>query len=256
MALPRCIPVLLLQNGALVKTVQFQNSRYIGDPLNAIRIFNEKEVDELVFLDIDASVKGTPIPFGLLKEIAEECFMPLSYGGGIKTIEDIRKIIQIGIEKVIIGSEVFENPEFLKRAVSEFGSSSICVSLDVRKTPSGDYRLYSKSGTKATDLDLSDFSRKLDQMGVGEILIHSIDREGTRIGYDLELIQLIREVVKIPLIISGGAGTIAHLCQAIETGATGVAAGSMFVFHGKHQAVLISYPDQATLKRIYSSISK
>lgn len=256
MALPRCIPVLLLKDGALVKTVQFQNPRYIGDPLNAVRIFNEKEVDELVFLDIDASVKGTPIPFKLLKEIAEECFMPLSYGGGIKTIEDIRKIIQIGIEKVIIGSEIFENPEFLKQAISEFGSSSICVSLDVKKTSSGEYRLWTKSGRKATDLDPVSFSQELDQIGVGEILIHSIDREGTRSGYDLELIQAIRKVVKIPIIASGGAGTFDHLCQAIENGATAVAAGSMFVFHGKHQAVLISYPDLTSLKRIYSTISK
>ncbi len=256
MALPRCIPVLLLQNGALVKTVQFQNPKYIGDPLNAIRIFNEKEVDELVFLDIDASVKGTPIPFKLLKEIAEECFMPLSYGGGIRTIEDIRKIIQIGIEKVIIGSEVFKNPEFLKQAISEFGSSSICVSLDIRKNPSGQYRLWAHSGKKSTNLDPVEFAKELDQLGVGEILIHSIDREGTGSGYDLELIQAIRDVVKIPVIASGGAGTIDHLCLAIEAGVTAVAAGSMFVFHGKHQAVLISYPDRASLSRIYSSISK
>lgn len=256
MALPRCIPVLLLQNGALVKTVQFQNSRYIGDPLNAVRIFNEKGVDELVFLDIDASVKGTPIPFKLLKEIAEECFMPLSFGGGIKTIDDIRQIIQIGIEKVIIGSEVFENPEFLKQAVSEFGSSSICVSLDVKRTPSGEYRLWTKSGTKSTDLNPIDFAQELDQLGVGELFIHSIDHEGTRSGYDLELIRSIHEVVKIPVIASGGAGTVDHLCEAIGIGASAVAAGSLFIFHGKHQAVLISYPDQASLKRIYSGISK
>jgi cyclase len=256
MALPRCIPVLLLQNGGLVKTVQFKNPKYIGDPLNAIRIFNEKEVDELVFLDIDASVEGTPIRIKLLKEIAEECFMPLAYGGGIKTIEDIRQVIQIGIEKVIIGSEVIGNPEFLKQAIHEFGSSSICVSLDIEKAASGEYQIYTKSGTEATSLDPIDFAKKMDQSGVGELFIYSIDRDGTRKGYDLDLIQAIRKAVKIPIIACGGAGTIDDLCQAVEAGASAVAAGSMFVFHGKHQAVLISYPDKEALKRIYSTIQR
>lgn len=256
MALPRCIPVLLLQDGALVKTVQFQNPKYIGDPLNAVRIFNEKEVDELVFLDLDASVKGTPIPIRLLEEIAGECFMPLSFGGGIKTIEDIRQIIQIGIEKVIIGTEAVENPEFVKQAVTEFGSSSICVSLDIQKKMSGEYELYTRSGTKRIFQDPIEYAKVLEQLGVGEILLHSIDREGTGIGFDLELIRAIRQAVKIPIIISGGAGTMEHLCEGVENGASAVAAGSMFVFHGKHRAVLISYPNQASLKRIYSSIQR
>ncbi|WP_343634408.1 AglZ/HisF2 family acetamidino modification protein [Fluviicola sp.] len=256
MALPRCIPVLLLQNGALVKTVQFRNPKYIGDPLNAIRIFNEKEVDELVFLDLDASVKGTPVQIRLLEEISGECFMPLSYGGGIKTIEDIRQIIQIGIEKVIIGTEAVENPQFVKQAVTEFGSSSICVSLDVQKNNSGEYRLYTRSATKLIDLDPLEYAQKLEQLGVGELLIHSIDREGTRSGYDLELIKAIRRAVKIPVVVSGGAGNLEDLCRGVEAGASAVAAGTMFVFHGKHDAVLISYPDQAALKRIYSSIQR
>lgn len=256
MALPRCIPVLLLQDGALVKTVQFQNPKYIGDPLNAIRIFNEKEVDELVFLDLDASVKGTPIPIRLLEEIAGECFMPLSFGGGIKTIEDIRQIIQIGIEKVIIGTEAVENPEFVKQAVAEFGSSSICVSLDIQKKSSGAYELYTRSGTKRIHQDPIEYAQVLEQLGVGEILLHSIEREGTGNGFDLELIRAVRQAVKIPIIISGGAGTLEHLCEGVENGATAVAAGSMFVFHGKHRAVLISYPNQTSLKRIYSSIQR
>ena len=256
MALPRCIPVLLLQNGGLVKTVRFQNPKYIGDPLNAIRIFNEKEVDELVFLDLDASVKGTPIPIRLLEEIAGECFMPLSFGGGIKTIEDIRQIIQIGIEKVIIGTEAVENPDFVKQAVTEFGSSSICVSLDIQKNAFGEYELFTRSGTKRIDQKPLEYARVLERLGVGEILLHSIDREGTRVGYDLELVRAMRQAVKIPVIISGGAGTVEHLCEGVKAGATAVAAGSMFVFHGKHQAVLISYPDRASLSRIYSSISK
>ena len=255
MALPRCIPVLLLQNGALVKTVQFQNPKYIGDPLNAVRIFNEKEVDELVFLDLDASVKGTSIPFQLLEEISEECFMPLSYGGGIKTIEDIRRVIQIGIEKVIIGTEAIENPAFVKQAVAEFGSSTVCVSLDIQKAASG-YQLYTRSGTKLMQEDPIDFAKGLEKLGVGELLIHSIDREGMRNGYDLDLIRTIRNAVKIPIIASGGAGTLEHLCEAVQNGASAAAAGSMFVFHGRHQAVLISYPDQAALKRIYSSIQR
>jgi imidazole glycerol-phosphate synthase subunit HisF len=256
MAIPRCIPVLLLQNGALVKTVQFQNPKYIGDPLNAVRIFNEKEVDELVFLDIDASAKGTPIPFKLLKELAEECFMPLSFGGGIKTIEDIRQIIKIGIEKVILGTEAVEDPIFLKQAISEFGSSSICVALDITKAASGEYLLWTRSGTKTTDFDPVVFAQKLDELGVGELLIHSIDRDGTRNGYDLELIAKIREMVNIPIIACGGAGTIEDMCEVIRSGANAAAAGSLFVFHGKHRAVLISYPDKTSLLRIYSSISK
>lgn len=255
MALPRCIPVLLLQGGALVKTVRFQNPRYIGDPLNAVRIFNEKEVDELVFLDLDASVKGTSIPFQLLEEISGECFMPLSYGGGIKTMEDIRRIIQIGIEKVIIGTEAVENPEFVKQAVAEFGSSTICVSLDIQKTATG-YQLYTRSGTKLIQKDPIGFAQELEKLGVGELLIHSIDREGMRNGYDLDLIRSLRKALKIPIIASGGAGTLDDLCQGVEAGASAVAAGSMFVFHGKHQAVLISYPDQNALKRIYSSIQR
>ncbi|AEA44174.1 AglZ/HisF2 family acetamidino modification protein [Fluviicola taffensis] len=256
MALPRCIPVLLLQNGGLVKTTQFQQPKYIGDPLNTIRIFNEKEVDELVFLDIDASVKGTPIPFKLLKEIAEECFMPLSYGGGIKTIESIRQIIQLGIEKVIIGTEAIQNPDFLKQAVTEFGSSSICVVLDIKKNTSGEYCLWTQSGTIPTDLKPVYFAQKLEELGVGELFVHSIDRDGTRMGYDLELIQLLRQAVTIPIIAYGGADTIADFQWVIQSGANAVAAGSLFVLHGKHQAVLISYPDSASLKRIYSSIQR
>lgn len=256
MALPRCIPVLLLQNEGLVKTVQFQNPKYIGDPLNAVRIFNEKEVDELVFLDLDASVKGTPIPMRLLEEIAGECFMPLSYGGGIKTIEDIRRIIQIGIEKVIIGTEAVENPDFVKQAVAEFGSSSICVSLDIQQSAAGEYELYTRSGTKRIQQNPVECAQVLEQLGVGEILLHSIDREGTGKGYDLELVRTMRRAVKVPIIISGGAGILEHLCEGVAYGATAVAAGSMFVFHGKHRAVLISYPDQAALKRIYSSIQR
>jgi cyclase len=256
MALPRCIPVLLLQNGALVKTVQFRSPKYIGDPLNAVRIFNEKEVDELVFLDLDASTKGTPIPFQLLEEIAGECFMPLSYGGGIKTIEDIRRIIQLGIEKVIIGTEAVENPTFVKQAVTEFGSSSICVSLDIQKNAAGEYRLYTRSGTKLIDQDPVEYAKKLEELGVGELLSHSIDREGTRMGFDLDLISALRKAINIPIIASGGAGTLEHLCEGVQSGATAVAAGSMFVFHGKHQAVLISYPDRDSLKKIYSSIRR
>lgn len=255
MALPRCIPVLLLQGGALVKTVRFQNPRYIGDPLNAVRIFNEKEVDELVFLDLDASVKGTSIPFQLLEEISGECFMPLSYGGGIKTMEDIRRIIQIGIEKVIIGTEAVENPAFVKQAVVEFGSSTICVSLDIQKTAIG-YQLYTRSGTKLIQKDPIDFAQELEKLGVGELLVHSIDREGMQNGYDLDLVRTLRKVVKIPIIASGGAGTLEHLCEGVQNGASAVAAGSMFVFYGRHQAVLISYPDQTALKRIYSSIQR
>ena len=209
----------------------------------------------MVFLDLDASVKGTPIPFQLLEEISGECFMPLSYGGGIKTMEDIRRIIQIGIEKVIIGTEAVEKPAFVKQAVAEFGSSTVCVSLDIQKAATG-YQLYTRSGTKRVQEDPIDVAKGLERLGVGELLIHSIDREGTQNGYDLDLIRTLRKAVKIPIIASGGAATLEHLCEGVQNGASAVAAGSMFVFHGRHQAVLISYPDPTALKRIYSSIQR
>ncbi|MNJ82788.1 Imidazole glycerol phosphate synthase subunit HisF [compost metagenome] len=252
MAIPRVIPVLLLQNEGLVKTLQFKEPKYVGDPLNAVRIFNEKEVDELIFLNISASSESQPIPYEFLKEIAEECFMPLAYGGGIKTLEDIRSVLKIGIEKVIINSLLYQDLHVVKEAVHEFGSSTIVTSLDVKKNFFGKYELHLHNGKTNTKKNPVVFAQELEKIGVGEIMIQSIDRDGTMKGYDLELISEISASVGIPVIACGGASTIHDFDQAInQAGASAVAAGSMFVFHGKHRAVLISYPDQKELKRIF-----
>lgn len=252
MALPRVIPVLLLQNGGLVKTVQFKNPVYIGDPLNAVKIFNEKEVDELIFLDLSSG----QIPFDLLKEIAEECFMPLAYGGGIKTIEDIRAVLKIGIEKVVLNSALFENPDLVRQAVEQFGSSTVVASLDVKKNLLGKYELYAHGGKKRVRKELMACVRELEQLGVGELMIQSMDRDGTMKGYDLELISRVSEAVRIPVIACGGAGSTEDFGKAVhQAGVSASAAGSLFVFHGKHRAVLLTYPDQQELKRIFNRSS-
>ena len=252
MAVPRVIPVLLLQDEGLVKTVRFKDPKYIGDPLNAVSIFNEKEVDELIFLDISATSGKKPIRFELLKEIAEECFMPLAYGGGIQSLEDIRAVLKIGIEKVIINSQLYKNLDFVREAVNQFGSSTIAVSLDVKKSFLGKYELFSEGGKTNTKKDPVEFAKELEDLGVGEMMVHSIDRDGMMKGYDLELIRKISSVVTIPVIACGGASSLDDFDQAVNlAGASAVAAGSLFVFHGKHRAVLISYPDQNELKRIF-----
>ena len=254
---PRIIPCLLIHKGGLVKTVQFGSPKYVGDPLNAVRIFNEKEVDELIFLDILATPESRPIPLEFLKEVAEECFMPLSYGGGIKTIEDIRAILKIGIEKVILNSHLYKDLDFVREAVNQFGSSTIAVSLDVKKNFWGKYELFSEGGKTNTKKDPVEFAKQLDAIGVGEIMINSIDRDGMMKGYDLDLITKISDAVQVPVIACGGAASVDDFDKAInQAGASAVAAGSMFVFHGKHRAVLISYPEQADLKRIFSKIER
>jgi len=253
MAIPRVIPVLLLKNAGLVKTFQFKDPKYIGDPLNAVKIFNEKEVDELIFLDILATSEKRPIPLDFLKEVAEECFMPLAYGGGIKTISDIRSILKVGVEKVILNSVLFEDLEFVKEAVKQFGSSTIAVSLDVKKNFWGKYEVYAQGGRINTKKEPISFAKSLNDIGVGELMVNSIDLDGTQKGYDLELIKKVSNAVDIPVIACGGAGTINDFDLALNhAGASAVAAGSMFVFHGKHRAVLISYPEQSELKAIFN----
>lgn len=252
MAIPRVIPVLLLKAGGLVKTVQFKKPVYIGDPLNAVKIFNEKEADELIFLNIDSD----SIPFDFLQEIAEECFMPLAYGGGIKTVEDIRAVLKIGMEKVVINSALFEDLGFIREAADQFGSATIVASLDVKKNLFGNYELYASGGKVRVKKDPFAFARELEQAGAGELMLQSIDREGTMKGYDLEFISRISEMVNIPVIASGGAGSTEDFGNVVrQAGASAAAAGSLFVFHGKHRAVLISYPDQQELKRIFSRSS-
>ena len=252
MAIPRVIPVLLLKNNGLVKSTQFKDPKYVGDPLNAVKIFNEKEVDELIFLDIVATPENKKPPLDFLKQVAEECFMPLSYGGGITSVDGIRDILKVGVEKVIINTHAIENPDFVRKAVERHGSSTICISIDVKKNFWGKYEIWTKGGRHNTKLDPVRFAQEMDAAGAGELMINSIDRDGTMKGYDAELVRRITSVAGMPVIACGGAATVDDLSQAInECGAAAAAAGSMFVFHGKHRAVLISYPEQAELQRIF-----
>jgi len=253
MAIPRVIPVLLLKNTGLVKTIQFKDPKYIGDSLNAVKIFNEKEVDELIFLDILATVEKKKPNIELLKDIAEECFMPLSYGGGIKEIDQIKSILKVGIEKVIINSQAVEKKGFIEEAVKLYGSSTICVSIDVKKNFWGKYEIFTHGGKKNTKLDPIIFAIEMDKAGAGELMINSIDRDGSQKGYDLELISSITNKVRMPVIACGGASSLSDFSEGIyKGGASAVAAGSFFVFHGKMRAVLISYPEQHELKILFN----
>ncbi|MFV8346792.1 AglZ/HisF2 family acetamidino modification protein [Flavobacterium sp. ZB4P13] len=241
---PRVIPILLLQNDGLVKTTKFKGAKYIGDPINAIRIFNDKEVDELIFLDILVSRGKKTIDYDLISKIASECFMPLCYGGGINDIDSIRRILRLGVEKICINSFAFENPKFVKEAVLLFGSSTIVISIDVKKNFFGKYEIWTNGGSKKLRIGLNDALLQMEKLGAGEILINSIDRDGTMLGYDCTLIEQVSKLVSIPVVASGGAGKVSDFSNAIESGASAVAAGSMFVFHGKHKAVLITYPNR------------
>ncbi|HCT94562.1 MAG: imidazole glycerol phosphate synthase subunit HisF [Bacteroidetes bacterium GWE2_39_28] len=237
----RVIPSLLIRDGRLVKTVKFSNERYIGDPINAVKIFNEKEVDELVLLDIDASKLGLEPSFDEISEIVSEAFMPIGYGGGISKIEHIERLFKIGIEKVILNTAVFNNASLIQQASNIFGSQSIVVSLDVKKDFWREYRIYTCSGTIKQKETLEFSLKKIQDLGAGELIINSIDNDGTMQGYDLELIKKVTGQLKIPVVALGGAGDINHFIEAVKVGASAVSAGSMFVFQGIHKAVLISY---------------
>ncbi len=251
----RVIPSLLLANGRLVKTVQFSNPRYIGDPLNAVRIFNEKEVDELLIVDTMATIRKENPRFDLIGKIASECFMPLGYCGGIRGIHDVSKIFSLGVEKVGANSLAVQNPEFIREASSQFGSQSIFASIDVRQI-SGKYKVCTEGGRIVHDLDPVVHAINMETMGAGEILLTSIDRDGLMAGYDLDLIRNVATAVHIPVIACGGAGALSDFKKAVTLGrASAVSAGSMFVFYGKHRAVLINYPSQEELTALLGSLS-
>lgn len=246
----RVIPCLLLRNQGLVKTVKFKDPKYVGDPINSVKIFNDKEVDELIFLDITATVENRRPPFKLLSEITSECFMPLGYGGGIRSVEDIREILGLGVEKVIINSHAVEDQSFVSRAAELFGSQSIVVSLDVKKSLLGKYEIRTCGERKATGLDPVRFAVQMQERGAGELFLNSIDRDGTQQGYDIDLIRRVTEAVSIPVIACGGAGRLEDFADAVHKGgASAVSAGSFFVFQGKHRAVLISFPTPEELQR-------
>lgn len=250
MMLPRIIPCLLLRNSGFVKTVKFKNAKYLGDPINIVKIFNDKEVDELVVLDITATIEGKDPNFKLLEELASEAFMPVAYGGGVRTINHIQTLLGLGLEKVVINSYAVKNPNFVNEATELVGSQSIVVSIDVKKTLWGRFEVLTRSGTKTTGLNPFDFAKEIQSRGAGELLLNSIDRDGTMKGFDLNLINQVADAVNIPLVACGGAQSVQDLVSAVKQGgASAAAAGSMFVFHGPHRAVLISYPSYSKMKQ-------
>ena len=243
---PRVIPVLLLKNNHLVKTVGFSNANYIGDPINAVRLFNDLRVDELVFLDIDATKSGRCIDIDLVREIGEEANMPFSVGGGIKHLDQIRDIIAAGAERAIIGTQAAESPNFISDAVKHFGTSTISVCIDVKKNIWGKKKVFIKNAKVNTSLDAFEFAKKMQTLGVGELILQSVDNDGKMQGYDLELIQNISEAVNIPVVALGGAGSVQDLRNAWHIGkANGLAAGSIFVYQGTKKGVLINYPQKS-----------
>lgn len=248
----RVIPCLLMKEGFLVKGKNFINHRYIGDPINAARIFSNKEVDEIMFLDISASLSKKDPDFDLIENVADECYTPFAVGGGIRTIEHIRKILYAGAEKVCLNTIVCEKPDFVEEAAKTFGSQAIVVSIDVCQEDDGSYTVYSHSGTRRTHYNLFDYVKLIEASGAGEILINSIDRDGTKKGYDIELIKQVSDSVKLPVIALGGASGIKNFEEVLHyTLASAVAAGALFVFHGSRDAVLIQYPNSNELKKLH-----
>lgn len=241
----RLMPCLLMSDGALVKTVKFVNLTYVGDPVNAVRIFNEKEVDELILLDIFATTKGLGIDFDTLSKLVSECFMPICYGGGVRNVEDIQRLFALGIEKVALGAAAFEVPGLIRQAASEFGSQAIVVTLDVKRTMLGGYSTRIRNGKADVKMKAVDAARFVVAEGAGEILLHSIDREGTWSGFDLKLLGEVADAVKVPVIAVGGAGSLQDATAAVKQGgASAVAIGSLAVFQGKDLGVLIKFPSR------------
>jgi len=250
---PRVLPILLLKGKGLVKSKKFKNYRYIGDPINAVKLFNDLKADEIVFLDILASKENRTISLDFVRSVGDEANMPFSVGGGIRTIQDIKEIINAGAEKVIINTFAVKNPNFIKQASDTFGSSTIVVSIDVKKTIWGKNKVFTLGGKKPTRLDPIMFAKLIEEKGAGEIIINSIEKDGLMTGYDLDLVREISKAVAIPVVAAGGAGGMDDFRLAIESNASAVAAGSFFVYHGARKAVLISYPSQEVLKNIFSN---
>jgi cyclase len=248
----RVIPCLLLQDGGLVKTQRFRRPRYVGDPINAVRIFNDKYVDELVFLDIDASRTGAEPNYDLIGRIAGECFMPLCYGGGIRTLEQARRIVAAGVEKIAVNSMAIEQPDLLTALSRELGASSVVAAIDVKRDWFGRDRVYHPGRRRLTRLDPVAHARAAVAAGAGEIFLNSVDRDGTGAGFDQALIARIAAAVNVPVIACGGAAGLEDMRAAVRSGASAAAAGSMFVFYGPHRAVLINYPAYASVRELFA----
>jgi len=243
---PRIIPCLLVKNGGLVKTVKFARPKYVGDPINAVKIFNEKEVDELIVVDIDATVLNRDPDYTLIRNLAAECRMPLCYGGGVKSVEQVDRIVSLGVEKIAMSSAVIGRPELVQQAAKVVGGQSIVVVLDVKKRRlGGKYELWTHNADRRTGLCPIEFAKKVEEFGAGEIVVNAIDRDGIMNGYDYNLICAIREAISLPITVLGGAGSLEDIGQLVgRYGIVGAAAGSLFVFKGVYRAVLINYPNR------------
>ena len=250
---PRVIPCLLLHNNGLVKTVKFEKPRYIGDPINAVKIFNEKEVDELMIFDIDATVAQRESRYEQVEDIVSEAFMPVCYGGGVVSIEQMRQLFALGVEKVSISAAAVENPLLIEEAVKQFGSQSIVVTLDVKKTLlSRKYHVVTHNATRDTGQDPLEMAKRMETLGAGEIAVNNIDQDGMMQGYDINLIRQISNAINIPVVALGGAGSLIDIRNVVlNGGASAASAGSLFVFYGKHRAVLINYPSQEELHQLF-----
>jgi cyclase len=247
----RVIPCLLLRGRGLVKTIRFKDASYVGDPINTVRIYNEKEVDEIIMLDIQATPGEKSPPFDLIAEIAGECFMPLTYGGGVRSVDDARRIFSSGVEKIAVNSRAVDKPEFISELSAVFGNQSVVLSIDVKKKTLGGYEVRTCGGRKSSGMEPVEWAREGEELGAGEILLTSIDRDGTMSGYDLDLIRKVASAVDIPLIACGGAGETKDFADAVRSGgASAVAAGSMVVYQGTNRAVLINFPNQQELSEV------
>lgn len=245
---PRIIPFLLIKNKGLIKTVQFKNEKYVGDPINAVRIFNEKKADEIIIVDKDPTLKGIDPNYKLISHLAEECQMPMTYGGGIKTLKQAEKIFNLGVEKISISSGYFENKDLVDKLVNVVGSQSVAVTLDIRKSFFGNYEIMTHDGKNKTKANLQNTINEIQNRGAGEIIINSIEKDGMMNGYDLSLLNSIKPFIKIPLTFLGGASEESDFHSILSKyPIIGLAAGSFFVFKGKHKAVLISYPKEKIL---------
>ena len=249
----RVIPSLLLKNGGLVKTLKFANPKYVGDPINAIRVFNTKEVDELMVIDIEASKLNREPNYALIEQFAGECFMPLSYGGGIRTIDQASKIFKLGVEKISVQTAALSDLSFIKKLSKRFGSQSIVVSVDIKRDWLGKPLLYSAAEGRKINYDWLSFIKEAITAGAGEILLNAIDKDGTLNGPDLKLIESVSKEINTPLIAIGGISSLMDIKAATDAGASAVAAGSFFIFHGPHKAVLITYPKYSELVSLFEN---
>lgn len=248
----RVIPCLLLRNGGLVKTLKFADPKYVGDPINAIRIFNDKEVDELMVLDITASKEKKEPNYDLIEQFASECFMPLCYGGGVKTVEQAKRIFALGVEKICLQTSALDDLSLVTALSAQFGNQSILVSIDVKKDWLGKIKLYSSATGKTISKPWTEFLQEAVKAGAGEIVLNAVDRDGTLQGMDINLIQQASKSISVPLIAVGGAGSLQDIKAAVDAGASAVSAGAFFVFQGPHRAVLITYPKYKELEQLFN----